>query len=208
MMRPRPVHGYHVVVARRASLWGWEIYRDGVPLPVPLRGGYYKSKRATEGFHLASRHRAVPRYSPRRWRTASVPSFPTSRRHSSACSPQASTTTSYRHHPSRQRQHSPTPTRCNRRPRNLHFTGAVPRAMSRSWHPARLWHIAAMAHPPDKDEYNVVVAQRGQFAVGGNGKSFATVGRYRFHFVMASFGRSAPATGQLRNISAIARPVH
>jgi hypothetical protein len=19
--------------------WGWEIYRDGVPLPVPLRGG-------------------------------------------------------------------------------------------------------------------------------------------------------------------------
>jgi|HubBroStandDraft_4_1064222.scaffolds.fasta_scaffold174486_2 hypothetical protein len=48
MMHPRPVHEYHVVVARRASLWGWEIYRDGVPLPVPLRGGYYKSKRATE----------------------------------------------------------------------------------------------------------------------------------------------------------------
>jgi hypothetical protein len=48
MMRPRPVHEYHVVVTRRASSWGWEIYRDGVPLPVPLRGRYYKSKRATE----------------------------------------------------------------------------------------------------------------------------------------------------------------
>jgi hypothetical protein len=30
---------YHVVVTLRASPWGWEIYRDGVPLPVPLRGG-------------------------------------------------------------------------------------------------------------------------------------------------------------------------
>ena len=48
MIRPRPVHEYHVAVARRASLWGWEIYRYGVPLPVPLRGRYYKSKRATE----------------------------------------------------------------------------------------------------------------------------------------------------------------
>jgi hypothetical protein len=48
MMRPSPVHEYHVVVTRRASSWGWEIYRDGVQLPVPLRGGYYKSKRATE----------------------------------------------------------------------------------------------------------------------------------------------------------------
>jgi hypothetical protein len=43
-------------------------------------------------------------------------------------------------------------------------TEAVPRAMSRYWHPARLWHIPAMAHAPDKDEYKVVVAQRGQFA--------------------------------------------
>jgi hypothetical protein len=52
MMHPRPVHEYHVVVARRASLWGWEIYRDGVPLPVPLRGGYYRATEAAGALAL------------------------------------------------------------------------------------------------------------------------------------------------------------
>jgi hypothetical protein len=36
---------YHVVVTQRGvQSWEWEIYRDGAPLPIPLRGGYYKAK--------------------------------------------------------------------------------------------------------------------------------------------------------------------
>jgi hypothetical protein len=40
-----PGPGYHVVVTERGpSSWEWEICRDGQPLPVPLRDGFYKSK--------------------------------------------------------------------------------------------------------------------------------------------------------------------
>jgi len=36
---------YHIEVVQRAPVsWGWEIHRNGEPLPVPLRDGYYKSK--------------------------------------------------------------------------------------------------------------------------------------------------------------------
>jgi transcriptional regulator with XRE-family HTH domain len=37
---------YHVVVTLRGLSWEWEIYRDGKPLPVPLRDGFYRSKSA------------------------------------------------------------------------------------------------------------------------------------------------------------------
>lgn len=36
---------YRVVVTERSPCsWEWEICRDGKPLPVPLRDGFYKSK--------------------------------------------------------------------------------------------------------------------------------------------------------------------
>jgi hypothetical protein len=45
----RPAEQYHVVVTQRGvQSWEWEIYRDGAPLPIPLRGGYYKAKNTTE----------------------------------------------------------------------------------------------------------------------------------------------------------------
>src|SRR5271163_3242495 len=34
------------VIERSPSSWEWEICRDGRPLPVPLRDGFYKSKSA------------------------------------------------------------------------------------------------------------------------------------------------------------------
>jgi transcriptional regulator with XRE-family HTH domain len=37
---------YHVVVTLRGLSWEWEIYRDGIPLPVRLRDGFYRSKSA------------------------------------------------------------------------------------------------------------------------------------------------------------------
>jgi hypothetical protein len=38
---------YHVVVTERIpSSWEWEICRDGKPLPVSLRDGFYQSKSA------------------------------------------------------------------------------------------------------------------------------------------------------------------
>jgi hypothetical protein len=41
-----PVDKYHVVVTQRHfASWGWEIYRNGEPLPIPLRDGNYKSQR-------------------------------------------------------------------------------------------------------------------------------------------------------------------
>jgi transcriptional regulator with XRE-family HTH domain len=39
---------YHVVVTQRGLSWEWEIYRDGIPLPVPLWDGFYRSKSAAE----------------------------------------------------------------------------------------------------------------------------------------------------------------
>jgi transcriptional regulator with XRE-family HTH domain len=39
---------YRVVVTHRGLSWEWEIYRDGIPLPVPLWDGFYRSKRAAE----------------------------------------------------------------------------------------------------------------------------------------------------------------
>jgi hypothetical protein len=40
------VNRYQVVVTQRpAGRWGWEVYRDSKPLPVPLRDGNYKSQR-------------------------------------------------------------------------------------------------------------------------------------------------------------------
>jgi hypothetical protein len=45
----RPAEQYHVVVTQRGvQSWEWEIYRDGVLLPIRLRGGYYKAKNTTE----------------------------------------------------------------------------------------------------------------------------------------------------------------
>jgi hypothetical protein len=46
---PRASPEYHVVVIRRAvASWVWEIYRDGEPLPVPVKDGNYKSRRIAE----------------------------------------------------------------------------------------------------------------------------------------------------------------
>jgi transcriptional regulator with XRE-family HTH domain len=40
-----PVDRYHLEVSQRSShSWGWEIYRNGEPLPVPLREFYYSSE--------------------------------------------------------------------------------------------------------------------------------------------------------------------
>jgi hypothetical protein len=43
---------YHVVVEQphpnNSWRWGWEIYRDGQPLPVRLRRGPYSSKQGAE----------------------------------------------------------------------------------------------------------------------------------------------------------------
>jgi len=40
------VNRYQVIVTQRpAGRWGWEVYRDSKPLPVPLRDGDYKSQR-------------------------------------------------------------------------------------------------------------------------------------------------------------------
>jgi hypothetical protein len=36
------------VTQRGVQSWEWEIFRGGMPLPVPLRGGNYKAKNATE----------------------------------------------------------------------------------------------------------------------------------------------------------------
>ena len=45
----RPGEQYHVVVTQRGvQSLEWEIYRDGAPLPVPLRGGSYRTKNTTE----------------------------------------------------------------------------------------------------------------------------------------------------------------
>jgi transcriptional regulator with XRE-family HTH domain len=43
---PPTSNEYHVVVTLRRLSWEWEIYRDGIPLPVPLRDGFYRSKSA------------------------------------------------------------------------------------------------------------------------------------------------------------------
>jgi hypothetical protein len=41
-----PGDKYHVVVTQQHfASWGWEIYRNGEPLPIPLRDGNYKSQR-------------------------------------------------------------------------------------------------------------------------------------------------------------------
>jgi hypothetical protein len=40
-----PVDKYHVVVTGHLASWQWEVYRNGEPLPVPLRDGNYKSQR-------------------------------------------------------------------------------------------------------------------------------------------------------------------
>jgi transcriptional regulator with XRE-family HTH domain len=44
-----PPNEYHVVVTQRGLSWEWEICRDGIPLPVPLRDGLYTSKSAALG---------------------------------------------------------------------------------------------------------------------------------------------------------------
>jgi hypothetical protein len=39
---------YHVVViqfAQTPPLWGWELYRNGSPLPIRLRDGKFRSER-------------------------------------------------------------------------------------------------------------------------------------------------------------------
>jgi hypothetical protein len=46
---PRASPEYHVVVIRRGvTSWAWEIYRDGEPLPVPVKDENYKSRRMAE----------------------------------------------------------------------------------------------------------------------------------------------------------------
>jgi hypothetical protein len=45
---PPTSNQYHVVVTLRGLSWAWEIYRDGLPLPVPLWDGFYTSKSAAE----------------------------------------------------------------------------------------------------------------------------------------------------------------
>src|ERR1700730_5591189 len=41
---------YHVVVLQPDHYsWGWEIYRNGQPLPIRLRGGNHGSKSVPEG---------------------------------------------------------------------------------------------------------------------------------------------------------------
>jgi transcriptional regulator with XRE-family HTH domain len=45
-----PPNEYHVVVTLRGLSWEWEIYRDGISLPVPLRDGFYRSKCPSGGF--------------------------------------------------------------------------------------------------------------------------------------------------------------
>ena len=43
--------GYHLVVEQpdpKSWRWGWEIYRNGQPLPVRLRRGPYASKQGAE----------------------------------------------------------------------------------------------------------------------------------------------------------------
>jgi transcriptional regulator with XRE-family HTH domain len=46
---PPTSNEYHVVVTQSGlSSWEWEIYRDGIPLPVPLRDGFYRFKSAAE----------------------------------------------------------------------------------------------------------------------------------------------------------------
>jgi hypothetical protein len=46
---PRPSPEYHVVVTRHGvTSWAWEIYRNGKPLPVPVKDGNYKSSRVAE----------------------------------------------------------------------------------------------------------------------------------------------------------------
>jgi hypothetical protein len=45
----RPAPEYRVVTSRRGvTSWAWEIYRDGEPLPVPVKDGNYKSRRVAE----------------------------------------------------------------------------------------------------------------------------------------------------------------
>ena len=44
---PLAANIYHLVVVRHGpSLWGWELYRNGEPLPARLRDGFFASKSA------------------------------------------------------------------------------------------------------------------------------------------------------------------
>jgi transcriptional regulator with XRE-family HTH domain len=45
---PPTSNEYHVVVTQRGLSWEWEIYRGGIPLPVPLWAGFYSSQSAAE----------------------------------------------------------------------------------------------------------------------------------------------------------------
>jgi hypothetical protein len=52
MAPPHDKDEYNVMVAQRGQVarrWGWEIYGSGRPLPVPLRGNRFWSKRAAKG---------------------------------------------------------------------------------------------------------------------------------------------------------------
>jgi hypothetical protein len=51
MAPPHDKDEYNVMVAQRSQVarrWEWEIFRNGRPLPVPLRGGRFWSKRAAK----------------------------------------------------------------------------------------------------------------------------------------------------------------
>jgi hypothetical protein len=51
MSRPHSKDEYNVVVAQRgqfARRWAWEIFRNGRPLPVPLRSGQFWSERSAK----------------------------------------------------------------------------------------------------------------------------------------------------------------
>jgi hypothetical protein len=48
MTRPPGADIYHVVVIQSAQtppLWGWELYRNGSPLPIRVRDRNFKSER-------------------------------------------------------------------------------------------------------------------------------------------------------------------
>jgi hypothetical protein len=46
---PLPAPEYRVVASRRGvASWAWEIYRDGEPLPVPVKDENYSSRRLAE----------------------------------------------------------------------------------------------------------------------------------------------------------------
>jgi len=51
MARQRSTDTHHVAVTQSGhapARWGWEIYRNGLPLPVPLWDGPFESVRAAE----------------------------------------------------------------------------------------------------------------------------------------------------------------